>query len=63
LRREPVNRERQSWVRRRLTIEKDSSLEPLKERIVTERVLVVCPFCGAKSEQGITMCQSCGADL
>jgi len=51
------------FVRRRRTIEKVSSLDPLRERIITERVLVVCPYCGAKNEQGITKCQSCGADI
>lgn len=39
--------------------------EPIRERerIVTERVLVICPFCGAKTEQGLTKCQNCQADL
>ena len=33
-----------------------------KEReIVT--VLVICPYCGAKTEQGIGKCQNCQADL
>jgi hypothetical protein len=27
------------------------------------RVLVICPFCGAKTEQGITRCQHCDAPL
>ena len=27
------------------------------------RVLVICPYCGAKTEQGLTKCQKCGADL
>ena len=27
------------------------------------KVLVICPFCGAKTEQGIGKCQNCGADL
>lgn len=33
--------------------------------VVTEvaKVLVVCPFCGAKTEQGLAKCQKCGADL
>ncbi len=26
-------------------------------------VLVVCPYCGAKNEQGLTHCQNCGAEL
>jgi len=29
----------------------------------TAKVLVVCPFCGSKTEQGLTNCQKCGADL
>lgn len=37
--------------------------EPLRERIITERVLIICPYCGAKTEQGIMKCQNCGADL
>lgn len=27
------------------------------------KVLVICPYCGSKTEQGITKCQKCGADL
>lgn len=50
------------FVRRR-TKEAESSLEPLRERIVTERVLVICPYCSTKNEQGIIKCQSCGAKL
>ena len=38
-------------------------IEPIRERIITERVLVICPFCGKKNEQGIGKCQNCGADL
>jgi hypothetical protein len=30
---------------------------------VIEKVLVVCRFCGAKNEQGLTKCKTCGADL
>jgi len=52
-----------AFVRRRRVIRKNPSAEPLRERIITERVLVVCPYCGAKNEQGITKCQSCDADL
>ena len=40
-----------------------ASLEPLRERLVTERVLVICPFCGTKNEQGITTCRNCGAEV
>jgi len=27
------------------------------------KVLIVCPFCGGKTEQGLLTCQKCGADL
>lgn len=27
------------------------------------KVLIVCPYCGGKTEQGLTKCQKCGADL
>lgn len=33
-----------------------------KEREVV-KVLVICPYCGAKTEQGIGKCQNCQADL
>lgn len=26
-------------------------------------VLVVCPYCGHKNEQGITKCENCGASI
>ncbi len=26
-------------------------------------VLVVCPYCGHKNEQGITRCENCGASV
>ncbi len=29
----------------------------------TVKVLVICPYCGAKTEQGIGKCQNCQADL
>lgn len=29
----------------------------------TAKVLVVCPFCGSKTEQGLSSCQKCGANL
>ena len=29
----------------------------------TAKVLVICPYCGAKTEQGIAKCQKCGADI
>ncbi len=27
------------------------------------KVLIVCPFCGGKTEQGLLKCQKCGAAL
>ncbi len=27
------------------------------------KVLVICPYCGAKTEQGLSKCQKCGADI
>jgi len=27
------------------------------------KVLVICPYCGGKTEQGLAKCQKCGADL
>ena len=27
------------------------------------KVLIICPFCGAKTEQGISLCCNCGAKL
>ena len=32
-------------------------------REVITRVLVVCPYCGSKNDQGIFKCQNCSADL
>ncbi len=51
------------FVRRRQTVKKDYSPESLREKIVTERILVVCPYCGAKNEQGILRCRACGAEM
>ena len=28
-----------------------------------EKVLVVCPYCGAKNEQGVTTCKNCDAEI
>ncbi|MBN2230041.1 MAG: hypothetical protein JW779_10685 [Candidatus Thorarchaeota archaeon] len=39
-----------------------TSSSTTKEREVV-KVLVICPYCGAKTEQGIGKCQNCQADL
>jgi len=46
------------------TIERVSTPERIveKEKIV-ERVLVVCPYCGHKNQQGLAKCNECGADI
>ena len=36
----------------------------VREReIVSERILVICPYCGSKNEQGILSCHNCDAEL
>lgn len=38
--------------------------QTIKEReIVRDRVLVICPYCGAKNEQGVLNCYNCDAEL
>ncbi|MHA2264938.1 MAG: hypothetical protein ACXAEN_21305 [Candidatus Thorarchaeota archaeon] len=32
------------------------------ERII-ERILVICPYCGSKNEQGLLKCRNCGAEI
>jgi len=34
-----------------------------EKEVVSERFLVICPFCGSKNEQGTINCHSCGAKL
>ena len=41
----------------------ESIIEPVKEKIITERVFIICPYCGTKTEQGIMKCRNCGAEL
>ncbi|GAG84887.1 unnamed protein product, partial [marine sediment metagenome] len=33
------------------------------ERTIEKIVLIICRYCGAKTEQGITKCQKCSAEL
>ena len=40
-----------------------ASSRTIREREITTRVLVVCPYCGAKNEQGILSCHNCDAEL
>jgi ribosomal protein L40E len=46
----------------RLSEESESTHFREKE-VVTERFLVICPFCGAKNQQGLAKCQNCHASL
>lgn len=46
------------------TIERISTPERIMEREkIVERVLVVCPYCGHKNQQGLARCGECGADI
>ena len=33
------------------------------EREVITKVLVICPYCGFKNEQGVLKCQNCSAEI
>ena len=44
-------------------LEKSLSTGVVQERIITERVLVVCPFCSTKVEQGTSFCTNCGGKM
>jgi hypothetical protein len=55
---EDSKRERTEWRR-----QPEVAREKITERIVETRVLIVCPFCGHKNEQGISKCQKCSADF
>ncbi len=37
--------------------------EPTTREREVVKVLVICPYCGAKTEQGLAKCQNCQADL
>jgi len=44
--------------------EDDMSSDGEQVKIVEhETVLVVCPYCGAKNEQGFTSCTNCNAEI
>ena len=40
-----------------------STTAPMGRAAGDAKVLVICPYCGAKNEQGLTKCQNCQADL
>jgi len=41
----------------------EESKTVIRERIVTERFLVICPFCSTKVEQGVALCPNCGGKM
>jgi len=41
----------------------EPATQTIREKEIITKVLVVCPFCGAKTEQGLSKCQNCKADL
>ncbi len=52
------------YLRRRRS--QDSVIKPkivTEQRTVEKVVLVICPYCGSKNEQGITKCQNCQAAI
>ncbi len=40
-----------------------SSGHQAAQTIISQKVLVICPYCSSKVEQGITVCPNCGAKL
>lgn len=42
---------------------KDRPSELTAPALPVAKVLIICPYCGAKNEQGILKCQKCKADL
>jgi len=44
---------------------KEDAVEVVSEQVISKdaKVFVICPYCGAKTEQGIMKCRNCGADL
>jgi hypothetical protein len=42
----------------------DQPVEKVLEReVITERVMVVCPFCSTKVEQGVAFCPNCDGKM
>lgn len=48
---------------RRYKLEGFQELESFLAPSETPKVLIICPFCGGKTEQGLLSCQKCGAQL
>lgn len=44
---------------------REEVVEVVSEQVISKdaKVFVICPYCGAKTEQGIIKCKKCGADL
>lgn len=49
--------------KRRKGREEDVEVAPEQAIPKDAKVLIVCPYCGAKTEQGLLKCQNCSADL
>ena len=42
----------------------ETSVDDEQVKIIEhETILVICPYCGAKNEQGVTSCTNCGAEI
>lgn len=52
------------WFITRITDMGDTEHDDYQAKVIEhETILVVCPYCGAKNEQGITICSNCGAEI
>jgi hypothetical protein len=52
----------QQTVQSQKTVSSKPRDEPAKKASV-EKIMIACPFCGAKNEKGLGTCQNCGAEL
>jgi hypothetical protein len=52
------------WFITKIVDDGDDEMDDDQVRVVEhETILVVCPYCGAKNEQGITTCANCDAEI